>query len=103
MATRDKNVQRRTQNLTIQAADVMGAYVPHMKQNLMEMASGEVWRPELGALGTGDAVGAACTGSDGVEHGCEGIHLKGHFGEGGAVQEGPGEHLQGDRKGQGTT
>ena len=30
----------------------MGAYVPHMKQNLMEMASGEVWRPELGALGT---------------------------------------------------
>ena len=50
MATRDKDVQRRTQKLTTPAADFTWGWVTQMKQN--ELTIGEVWRPELGILGT---------------------------------------------------
>ena len=50
MAKRDKNVQRTTHALSIRAADLTWAWVAHMKQTGETI--GEVWRPELGILGT---------------------------------------------------
>ena len=50
MATRDKNVQMKMQKLTTRAADVTWTWVAHMKQTGSKI--GEVWRPELGILGT---------------------------------------------------
>ena len=47
---RDNNVQRRTHTLTIRAADLTWAWVAYMKQTGATI--GEVWRPELGILGT---------------------------------------------------
>ena len=47
------------------------------------------------------AMGAASSGADRVEHCGQGPHFQGGFVEGGAVQEGPGEHPQADRSGQG--
>ena len=53
-ATRDKNVERRTQALKMRAADLtcQWAWVSYKKQAGETIGDSEVWRPELGGLGT---------------------------------------------------